>query len=248
MNEKGFIASSLLYGMLALFLVIMLSTLALLGSRKLSMDQLKKNALITVETGYSNPENIVAIYDTFQKPDNDSWLDLSGNRNNAKLVNGVTFNDGIKFNNINSHVDTALTSLSGSFAIVTTLNINNGVIWSYGDLYAEVDNNILKICVDEDCEEGTHISGKRQLTFIFNNNSFQIYNNSELVEESSVIDNISDEGQELIIGNNKSFEKQFTGSIYNFVVYKGIDDGIFLTDKSIVNNYQIDVEKYGLTS
>ncbi|MBQ9011524.1 MAG: hypothetical protein IJ093_02625 [Bacilli bacterium] len=45
MNNKGFIASSLLYGMLALFLVIMLSTLSLLGNRKLSMDQMKKKAL-----------------------------------------------------------------------------------------------------------------------------------------------------------------------------------------------------------
>ena len=48
MNEKGFIASALLYGMLALFLVIMISTLYVLGNNKLSMDKLKENAFSDV--------------------------------------------------------------------------------------------------------------------------------------------------------------------------------------------------------
>lgn len=45
MNEKGFIASALLYGMLALFLVIMISTMYVLGNNKVSMDRLKKVAI-----------------------------------------------------------------------------------------------------------------------------------------------------------------------------------------------------------
>ena len=45
MNEKGFIASALLYGMLALFLVIMISTLYVFANNKLGMDRLKEKAL-----------------------------------------------------------------------------------------------------------------------------------------------------------------------------------------------------------
>ena len=49
MNQKGFIASALLYGMLALFLVIMLSTLYVMANNKVGMDKLKEEALQKVE-------------------------------------------------------------------------------------------------------------------------------------------------------------------------------------------------------
>lgn len=51
MNQKGFIASALLYGMLALFLVIMLSTLYVMANNKITMDKLKEKALDVVENG-----------------------------------------------------------------------------------------------------------------------------------------------------------------------------------------------------
>lgn len=49
MKQNGFIASSLLYGMLALFLVIMLNTLAIFTNNKLAMDRLKEKALNETE-------------------------------------------------------------------------------------------------------------------------------------------------------------------------------------------------------
>ena len=51
MNQKGFIASALLYGMLALFLIIMLSTLYIMANNKMSMDKLKEKALACVQDG-----------------------------------------------------------------------------------------------------------------------------------------------------------------------------------------------------
>ena len=48
-KQNGFIASALLYGMLALFLVLMLSTLYILANNKMSMDKLKEEALRIVE-------------------------------------------------------------------------------------------------------------------------------------------------------------------------------------------------------
>ena len=50
MNEKGFIASALLYGMLTLFLVIMISTLYVLGNNKLAMDRMKEKALNNINS------------------------------------------------------------------------------------------------------------------------------------------------------------------------------------------------------
>ena len=57
MNQKGFIASSLLYGMLALFLTLMISTLFIFGNNKLSMDRLKEKALNDLGT----PVEIISI-------------------------------------------------------------------------------------------------------------------------------------------------------------------------------------------
>ncbi len=45
MKKNGFLSSALLYGMLALFLIVITSTLAVLGTRKLAMDKLKEKAL-----------------------------------------------------------------------------------------------------------------------------------------------------------------------------------------------------------
>ena len=49
-KQAGFIASALLYGMLALFLVLMLSTIYILANNKMSMDKLKEEALNIVES------------------------------------------------------------------------------------------------------------------------------------------------------------------------------------------------------
>jgi len=61
MKPNGFISSALLYGMLALFLVIMTSTLAILGNQKLGMDKIKENALNGIQYGYAKIENIYAL-------------------------------------------------------------------------------------------------------------------------------------------------------------------------------------------
>ena len=49
MSEKGFVASALLYGILSLFLVLILGTLSVISNRKLASDRLKESALIDVE-------------------------------------------------------------------------------------------------------------------------------------------------------------------------------------------------------
>ena len=69
--KNGFIASSLLYGMLALFLVLMISTLYIFGNNKISMDKLKETALDKVGN-VSNELNIGdAISIAVEKKDGD---------------------------------------------------------------------------------------------------------------------------------------------------------------------------------
>ena len=54
MKKNGFIASSRLYGMLALFLVIMISTLAVFANNKINMDKLKQKAFNDIEIENDN--------------------------------------------------------------------------------------------------------------------------------------------------------------------------------------------------
>ena len=49
MNNKGFVTSALLYGILSLFLVLILGTLSVISSRKLASDRLKESALNDVQ-------------------------------------------------------------------------------------------------------------------------------------------------------------------------------------------------------
>ena len=49
MNNKGFVTSALLYGILSLFLVLILGTLSVITNRKLAIDRLKESALNDVQ-------------------------------------------------------------------------------------------------------------------------------------------------------------------------------------------------------
>ncbi len=49
MKKNGFITSAFLYGMLALFIALMLSTLAIMANRKISMDNLRDDAITNMK-------------------------------------------------------------------------------------------------------------------------------------------------------------------------------------------------------
>lgn len=49
MNNRGFVTSALLYGILSLFLVLIFGTLFVISNRKLANNRLKESALIDVE-------------------------------------------------------------------------------------------------------------------------------------------------------------------------------------------------------
>lgn len=49
MNKNGFVTSALLYGILSLFLVLILGTVAIIGNRKITNDKIKQSALDDVQ-------------------------------------------------------------------------------------------------------------------------------------------------------------------------------------------------------
>lgn len=49
MNNKGFVTSALLYGILSLFIVLVLGTVSILANRKLANDKIKESALDDVQ-------------------------------------------------------------------------------------------------------------------------------------------------------------------------------------------------------
>lgn len=49
MNNKGFVTSALLYGILSLFIVLVLGTVSILANRKLANDKIKESALKDVQ-------------------------------------------------------------------------------------------------------------------------------------------------------------------------------------------------------
>ena len=58
--NKGFITSALLYGILSLFLVLVLNTVAVVGNRKIAIDKLKQSALEDVQD-ISSPDSCFEV-------------------------------------------------------------------------------------------------------------------------------------------------------------------------------------------
>ena len=54
MQKNGFVTSALLYGILSLFIVLLLSTVAIVGNRKLANDKIKQSALDDVQNLSTN--------------------------------------------------------------------------------------------------------------------------------------------------------------------------------------------------
>ncbi len=199
MKQNGFISSALLYGMLALFLVIMTSTLAILGNQKLGMDKLKENALNDIEYGYAKTENIYALYDSFTAPtftaSNGKWTDQSGNGHDATLYNCSYSNHRLNFNGtsyLNTGIRQSDLGSAITYSIVVSLKDITGKkgLWGYYDTsskagiyaytddekYASVNQKIINVCYyttnnEPLCIEiyGNYLNKVIQLTVVMGN-------------------------------------------------------------------------------
>ncbi len=73
MKKNGFITSALLYGILALFLILMLGSLAVLANRKMSMDALKEAALEDVGSTSETTSSTTSYYNIWQDGISYQW-------------------------------------------------------------------------------------------------------------------------------------------------------------------------------
>lgn len=276
MKKNGFISSALLYGMLALFLVVMMSTLAILGNRKLSMDKLKENALNDVQYGYAQTENIYALYDGLQPPEDDVWKDQSGNGHDATLVNftssGYT-NRHFVFNGTNNYLDTGInqSDLGQTFTISMVLNIQDtsdqrGIFGYYSQaekagIYAAIKNTGVDT-IASFCYYNT--SSEEVCADVSVNNTLYPLTSS-LVQLTIVMQ--GGKGIDIYLNNNHFVNRANTDNIKfhvdNFVfgnsdidntnLFKGnlYNLTIYksaLTQEDVQTNFEINNEKYGIIS
>lgn len=252
MNEKGFISSALLYGMLALFIILMTSTIYILGNNKLGIDKLKQNALTSVENGYIKADKLICLYDGTVEFENNIWKDLSRNKKDANTVNVAKVDNHLSFNN-NAYINTNIKQqdLGSKFTIMTTFKINNFRNYNYLlRLYKEnkslniyTINNHLRICYINGVSKCSNIgrqylNNKTNLALVMKENTgFDIYVNGSLFDKLDINATFDLSDQPLYIGKNN--DNYFIGDLYNFIVY---NDG--LTDTDVKNNFNIDNNKY----
>jgi len=272
MKQNGFISSALLYGMLALFLVIMTSTLAILGNQKLGMDKIKENALNGIQYGYAKIENIYALYDGFQAPTKNKWKDQSGNNHDATLVNFPTnaySSRHLIFNGTSSYLDTGIsqTDLGDNITFSIVINIKNTSgtkgLWGYYNqslkegIYAQTNNNNMNICYYEKnnsnplcIDIGTeffsnYLNKVIQLTVVMKSEEgIELYINNIPYDDISSNKEMNASAEHLIIGKSSATNTQlFQGDLYNFTIYNTA-----LDYDDVMKNFEANQVRYNIIS
>ena len=150
MNNRGFVTSALLYGILSLFLVLILGTLSVISNRKLASDRLKESALIDAENlkteescfsfdryckivGYNSDEcGKVVIIDQ-----NNISCVLKGINDNS--FNGIS--DGYVY--IKSNVDISDNAFSGNNNVTfVTIGFNPSVSTEDGNIWGASNSHL----------------------------------------------------------------------------------------------------------
>ena len=73
MRDKGFVTSALLYGILSVYIVLVLGTISIMGNRKLANDKIKQSALDDVQ----NIETSAACFETESNDVNDTDVKIT---------------------------------------------------------------------------------------------------------------------------------------------------------------------------
>lgn len=274
MKKNGFIASALLYGMLALFLTLMLTTLATLSNRKITLDKLKENALTSVEEGYASPESIKVIYDGMQKLYNEEgqtlWKDQSGHGYNGIVTGGENGDEkGLEISEGFVEVPITQKELGDNFTIIMTFTGSSYPINLWGT-YNNEKGIGAEIVVDEG---GTK---KLNLYFCPDNEGEELDCKPQSIDIPSSIILTSPLQFALVVNEKNSAELYINGDKYetnpitgftlelnteNLYIGKSIDNeessftgNIYnvliysdnLTENEIKHNYNLIKEKYGL--
>lgn len=285
MNKKGFIASSLLYGLLVIFLVVMLSSIAVLANKKLSSDKLKETAIDDVTDNYGSSNLIYIWFDSYYTPYiNDNkliWKDIahgyeatingfdSINLNSGKgitLDNNKTITaDKVIFQNfISDEKDFSLSIYLNIDSLPCDIGLSSCQFLKLGDITADFvledeENNDFKL---ELCYPKTQVTQNEPsiscidilssdyykegnlpvtLTIMFQNGVIRAFVDDDKVAEPEDIDVSSgtvdtSSTVPLTIGG-------FNGTLYNFIIYKGI-----LSDKAVKTNITQNNSRYRINT
>ena len=82
MNKKGFVTSALLYGILSMFLILLMGTFSVIGNRKITNDKIKQSALDDVQD-LTTP---ITCFELVTINNKDSYQIKSYNMNNAECT------------------------------------------------------------------------------------------------------------------------------------------------------------------
>lgn len=285
MNEKGFIASSLLYGLLVIFLVVMLSTIAVLANKKLSSDKLKETAIDDVSADYSSANLIHVWYDSYYAPylNNNQivWKDvvsghtaaLSGFASNVEYSKEITFDQNK--NIIASSVALKdIVSKDTDFSFSAYIRIDNPPcetdacsLFRLGDItsnFVRVDASSndynLELCYPKIINSGVNSNEPSVSCIEVSSNDF--YNNENTPVTLTVIfqsgairafidnkqvnnpDDINVSGGTLDTSSNYplTIGGGFVGTLYNFIIYKGILSDAGVEKNTIQNKTRYKVE------
>lgn len=243
-NNKGFIASSLLYGLLVLFLTIILMIMATLGNRKLTMDKLKQKALDRAQSNYSYVENLRYNYE-YQNINQDTWKNSVNNSGNLELSGKIDYNSQnnyLEFNNAQAD-GTIKNNLSEGMTTSIFFKLDNqkGTLLKLANLSVTYEQGEIDITANDEIIIITpnDITKPMNLTIVYNKDTNMIYyylNGTRTNNDGAINTNMTD-GKSLIIGDVSNF----TGRIYNLKIYD-----YPLDTNAIQNNYNYDLKHYNI--
>jgi len=186
MKKNGFISSALLYGILSLFIVLMLSSLAILGNRKITIDKIKTSAIddvshsnhLYVASYGSDEEGIGTLdrpYKTIAKAYNEAAADSTiFIMSNITQTSTVTLNQN-KIITLKSYGNNAKSIIRGSSFTNNFLNVTNGTL-NLQNITLDGNNVTSQGSLIGVSGEGTNLTTNTGTTLKNNNNGF-IYQN-----------------------------------------------------------------------
>lgn len=146
MNKKGFVTSALLYGVLSLFLVLILGTVAIVGNRKITSDKIKQSALDDVQVLTTDESCFTTIPN-----EGDKLTIIDYDINCSKTVY------------IPTTISNSIVDQIGSKAFqnkgIINVTIKSNIITIYADAFAGNDNVLFILKGNEIATSGTSQSG-----------------------------------------------------------------------------------------
>lgn len=187
------------------------------------------------ETGYVR-DGLVLFYDGYSAPENNYWMDLSGNGNNGHIV-GATYNNlYYSLDGVDDYIYTNLTTNANGTIEICADYISGNVILSFDNGYI---NNTGVVNGSTNLFKNIANFGTRGVRF--GSGKYSAYFNSVLSDQ--IANTATSNGTFISIGSgttgyasNVSKENVYSVRVYNR----------YLTSEEIAQNYNVDKYRFGI--